>query len=82
MPGCAHNRELTATSATAPEEAMGMQDQIIDAVMDRAIPADAVRSGSHLPAGAESEGSVKRGAERKSGGRFVRSRYFATHLPR
>ena len=40
----AHDRELAAIAAPAPKEALGMQDQIIDAVMARSIHADAVRT--------------------------------------
>jgi hypothetical protein len=34
----AHDRELAAIAATAPEEATGVSDQIIDAVIARSIP--------------------------------------------
>ena len=40
----AHDRQLAAIAAPAPKEALGIQDQIIDAVMARSIHADAVRT--------------------------------------
>ena len=40
----AHDRELAALATSAPEEATGMPDQIIDAVMARSIHTDAVRT--------------------------------------
>ena len=40
----AHDRQLAAIAAPAAEEATGMPDQIIEAVMARSIHADAVRT--------------------------------------
>ena len=41
---CADDCQLAAIAAPAPEEATGLSDQIIDAVMARSIQADAVRT--------------------------------------
>ena len=40
----AHDSQLAAVVAPAPEEATGMPDQIIDAVTARSIHTDAVRT--------------------------------------
>jgi len=41
---CPDDRQLAAIATPAPEEATGMSDQIIDAVMARSIQADAAKT--------------------------------------